>query len=119
VDLQRALGSYSPNYGRHFTGQVVNLVGVLALGELSPQQWDIVVGLILDDLYALPAACLILAGLGNAVQLRYLLLNLLLMYFLLSQIQCYYFVEINRSSVTCAPRLNRPRGCVVLITNLT
>ena len=52
-----------------FAGQSVDLVGVLALGELAVEERNVVVGLILEHLNTLTASSLVLASLGHRVQL--------------------------------------------------
>ena len=54
---------------RDLAGQPVDLVGVLALGELPVEERNIVVRLVLEDLHSLPATGLVLTRLGHCVQL--------------------------------------------------
>ena len=74
VDLQRALGSDGLDDGRYFAGQMVDLVGVLALAELATKQGDVFEGFVLDDLDSFASPGLVLTGLGHAVELSYLVL---------------------------------------------
>ena len=56
----------------YLAGQMVDLVGVLTLGEAASHQRDVllmslVVGLVLEDLHPLPAPGLGLGGFGHGV----------------------------------------------------
>ena len=48
----------------YLAGEVVDLVSVLALGELAVEQGHVLVRLVLEHLHPLPATGLVLRGLG-------------------------------------------------------
>merc|ERR1719348_1143651 len=74
VYLKRASGGDHLDPAWDLAREVVYLVGILALAELSVQQGYIVIRLIFQYFYSFPTSSLILGCLSNSIQLGYLVL---------------------------------------------
>ena len=61
-----------PDHCWDFALEVVDLVGVLSLGELAVEKRHIVIGFVLQDLHPLAPARLVLRGLRHREQLGHL-----------------------------------------------
>lgn len=102
VYFERPFGHEEPYKGRHFAGEVVYFVGVLAGRVLAAEQRVVGERLVLQHLDALAAARVLLRRLSHAEQLRHLVLQTKILsnvtFWLLvlkkTGYFCHYFVPI-------------------------
>merc|ERR1719369_1664662 len=74
VYLKRASGGDHLDPAWDLAGEVVDLIGILALAKLSVQQGYVIIRLVFQNFYSFSASSLILRCLGNSIQLGYLVL---------------------------------------------